>query len=84
MARGGAADGDSSAPHCLLTLRATHTRCPTALTARFACALYGAVGRLAYLRITIYDLDASALCAGGGGGRSGSVAKFSGTGVKGS
>ena len=39
-------DIDASAPHYLSALRATLMRCPTALPARFACALHGAVGRL--------------------------------------
>ena len=53
--------GDSSAPHCLLTLRATLTRCPIGLTARFACALTGPSTALPIyeLRITNYDLESS-------------------------
>ena len=47
--------GDSSAPHCLLTLRATLARCPIGLTARFACALTGPSTAL-----PIYDLGNSA------------------------
>ena len=39
---------DASVPHYLSALRATHARCPIALPARFACALYGAVGRFRY------------------------------------
>ena len=38
---------DSQAPLCLLALRATPTRCPIGFTARFACALPGAVDHFA-------------------------------------
>ncbi len=38
---------DSQTPLCLLALRATLTRCPIGFTARFACALPGAVDRFA-------------------------------------
>ncbi len=39
---------DASVPHYLSALRATHARCPIALPARFACALYGTVGRFRF------------------------------------